>query len=356
VTKLGTLAALAGTGVLAAAAFVRPPTSPVPQAFAKPATVKVATPTPLTAKTTSAPGFTVTPGVSAKGFVVEELAFAGWGNGLGELGRNLPREANPEAPMSLSVDAADRVHVLDQVNERIAIFENVSGHGVWKTIPIGSDTVQDLVVDPRGGYALLDRLKARHVRFLDASGAERGIVQLEGPGVPEGGLVTGLFAHKDGFWVDVEHEKLVRVALADGSPDPVRPTLEGRRSFNGGPLLRAARDPQGYAVVSATGAGGFFARVPFTAPVLELVGLESDGATTYIAAHVGREQQTAPFALYDEKLFVVALDTSGLEIGRFELPPNTGPEETLKTITLSPKGEVHFLHVGQTGASIRRAR
>ena len=351
-TKLGTLAALAGTSVLAAAAFVRPPTSPVPAAYAKQATVVKATPKTAVANTTTNPGFTVTPGVSGKGFVVEEIAFAGWGNGLGELGRELPREANPEAPMSLAVDDADRVHVLDQVNERIAIFD----HGVWKTIPIGSDTVQDLVVDPRGGYALLDRLKARHVRFLDASGAERGVVQLEGPGVPEGGVVTGLFALPDGFWVDVEHEKMVRVALADGSPDSVRPTLEARRSFNGGPLLRAARDPQGYAVVSAVGAGGFFARVPFSAPVLELVGLESDGKTTYVAAHVGREQTTAPFALYDEKLFVVALDTSGLEVGRFELPPNTGPEETLKTLTISPKGEIHFLHVDQTGASIRRAK
>jgi hypothetical protein len=350
VTKLGTLAALAGTGVLAAAAFVRPPTSPVPAAFAKPTVVKTVPKTTVgPVKPTTNPGFTVTPGVSAKGFVVEELAFAGWGKAVGELGLELPREANPEAPMSLSVDAADRVHILDQVNERIAIFD----HGVWKTIPIGSDTVQDLVVDPRGGYALLDRLKARHVRFLDSSGGERGDVQLEGPGVPDGGLVTALFAQKDGFWVEVEHQKLVRVALADGSPDSVRPTLEGRRSFNGGPLLRAARDPQGYAVVSAS---TFFARVPFSAPVLELVGLESDGTTTYVAAHVGREQATEPFGLYDEKLFVVALDASGLEVGRFELPPNTGPAETLKTFTLSPKGEVHYLHVGQNGASIRRAK
>lgn len=348
-TKLGTLAALAGTGVLAAAAFVRPPTSPVPKAFAKPATAKTATPTTVVAKTATTPAFTVTPGASVKGFVVEEIAFAGWGNAVGELGRSLPREANPEAPMSLAVDSDDRVHVLDQVNERISVFD----HGVWKTIPIGSDTVQDLVVDPRGGYALLDRLVAKHVRFLDASGAERSVVQLEGQGVPEGGLVTGLFAQKDGFWVEVEHGKLVRVALADGSPDMTRPTIEGRRSFNGGPFLRAARDPQGYAVVSAS---TFFARVPFSAPVLELVALESDGSTTYIAAHTGREQPTAPFALYDEKLFVVALDSAGLEIGRFELPPNTGPEETLKPMTLSPKGEVHFLHVGQNGASIRRAR
>jgi len=348
VTKLGTLAALAGTGVLAAAAFVRPPTSPVPTAYAKPTTVVKTAPAPTTVQATT-PGFTVTPGASVKGFVVEEIAFAGWGNAVNELGRLLPKEANPEAPMSLAVDGADRVHVLDQVNERISIFD----HGVWKTIPIGSDTVQDLVVDPRGGYALLDRLAARHVRFLDADGKERSVVQLEGPGVPEGGLVTGLFAQKDGFWVEVEHQTIVRVALADGSPDSARPSLEGRRSFNGGPLLRAARDPHGYAVVSAS---TFFARVPFGAPVLELVGLESDGTTTYVAAHTGREQTQAPFALYDEKTFVVALDPSGLEIGRFELPPNTGPEETLRTVALSPKGELHYLHVGQNGASIRRAR
>ncbi len=351
-TKLGTLAALASTGVLAAAAFVRPPVSPAPTAKAAPL-VKAAwaAPAPVV---TGTPGFTVTQPSAARSFQVEEIVFAAWGTAVGELGRSLPREANPEGPMSFAIDDAGRVHVLDQLNERISVFDPVSGAPA-RAIPIGSDTAQDLVIDPAGGYALLDRLVTRDVKFVDGKGVLRTSVPLVGPNVPESGVVTALFAAKDGFWVETDHEKLVRIALPDGSPDPLRPTLDGRR-FGASPLLRAARDPAGYAVVSAVGSGGFLARVPFTAPVLELTALESDGVTTFVGAHIGRETRVAPFQLFDEKVVVVALDGAGDEVGRFELPPPLGPEEQFKTMVLSPKGELHQLHVGATGASIRRAR
>lgn len=351
-TKLGTLAALASTGVLAAAAFVRPPVSPAPRvAHAAPAKTAAATPAPVVIGT---PGFTVTQPSAARSFQVEEILFAAWGSDVGELGRSRPKEANPEGPMSFAIDDAGLVHVLDQLNERISVFDPISGTPA-RVIPIGSDTVQDLVLDPAGGYALLDRLVARDVKFIDGSGVLRTSVPIVGPNVPESGVVTALFAAKDGFWVETDHEKLVRIALPGGVPDPLRPTLDGRR-FGASPLLRAARDPAGYAVVSAVGSGGFLARVPFTAPVLELKALESDGLTTFVAAHVGRETQSAPFQLFDEKLVVVALDGAGGEVGRFELPEPIGPEEQFKSIVLSPKGELHQLHVGATGASIRRAR
>lgn len=355
-TKLGTLAALAATGVLAAAAFVRPPVSPVQKGLLAPKPV-VAKPIAKAAAIANAqaPAFATAPGVSGKPFVVEEIAFAAWGSAVGELGVLRPKEANPEAPMSLAVDLEGKVHVLDQVNQRILIFD--PNGGPTAVVPIGSDTVQDLAIDPRGGWALLDRLVAREVRFLDASGKVRAQVPVVGQGIPESGLVTGLFAASDGFWLETEHKSLTRVATVDGAPDPKRPTIEGRRATPTSPLLRAARDPRGYAVVSAMGAGGFLARVPFSAPVLELVGLEGDAAgTTFVGAHVAHETTTAPFSLYDEKVTVVALDPNGTEVGRFDLPPPSGPEEQLKSMVISPKGVVHHLHVGSNGATIRRAR
>jgi hypothetical protein len=352
-TRLGTLAALAATGVLAAAAFVRPPVSPVQRTLLGPKTAAAGTMAKAPPRSTKAAAFATAPAVSQRGFVVEQVLFAAWGAGLGELGVTRPKEANPEAPMSFAVDAEGRVHVLDQVNQRIAVFA-ATGTAL-SVVPIGSDTVQDLAVDPRGGWALLDRLVAREVRFLDRDGKVRARVPVVGPGIDEGGLVTGLFAARDGFWLEVEHTSLVRVATADGEPDPQRPTLEGRRATPTAPMLRAARDARGFAVVSATGAGGFFARVPFDAPVLSLVGLEGDGlGTTFVGAHLGRESSS--FALYDEKVSVVALDAQGTEIGRFDLPPPEGPEEQLKSMVLSPAGHVHVLHVGQNGATIWRAR
>lgn len=355
-TKLGTLAALASTSVLAAAAFVRPPTSPIPEgALAKPAKAATLAAAPAIAPVVpGTPGFTVTQPAAARSFVVEEIVFAAFGSAVGELGRIRPQEANPEGPMSLAIDDAGRVHVLDQVNERISIFDPVGGAPA-RVVPIGSDTVQDLVLDPAGGYAILDRLVARDVKFIDATGKVRTSVPVVGPGVPESGVVTALFAAKDGFWIEVENERLVRIALTNGAPDPLRPSIEGRR-FGSSPLLRAARDPAGYAVVSAIGSPGFLARVPFTAPVMQLTGLESDGTTTFVSAYIGRETQAAPFTVYDEKVVVVALNGVGNEVGRFELPPPIGPEEQLKTLAISPKGEIHHLHLGVNGVSIRRAR
>lgn len=84
--------------------------------------------------------------------------------------------------------------------------------------------------------------------------------------------------------------------------------------------------------------------------------LESDGTTTFVGAHIGRETTQAPFQIYDERVVVVALDGAGSELGRFELPPPIGPEEQFKTMVISPKGEIHHLFMGSTGASIRRAR
>jgi hypothetical protein len=354
VTKLGTLAALASTGVLAAAAFVRPPVSPVPKAAAaQPAHVTVVN-TVTTNAVANPPGFTVPSASNARSFMVEEIAFAAYGSAVGELGRIQPKEANPEGPMSLAIDDVGRVHVLDQVNQRISIFDPITGAPA-RVVPIGSDTVQDLAIDPRGGYAILDRLVARDIKLIDDKGALKSSIGVQGQDVPDAGVITSLFAAKDGFWVEVDHQKLVRIADSNGNPDAVRPTLEGRR-FKSSPLLRAARDPAGFAIVSAMGTAGFFARVPFTAPVMELTGLESDGMTTFVGAHIGRETTQAPFTVYDEKVVVVALDGAGSELGRFELPPPIGPEEQLKTMVISPKGEIHHLHMGLSGVSIRRAR
>jgi hypothetical protein len=350
--KLSTLLSLAGTGLLATAAFVRPPVSPIANAAPAQAKTVVAKPktTPNVPATIAQPSFTVAPQISKRALNVDIVAFAGWGSGVGELGREVPQEASPEAPMSLAVDALGAVHVLDQVNERISIFDS---KGV-RVVPIPTRTAQDLALDPRGGYALLDRLVERSLIFVDALGKERSRVQLTGQGVNESGEITALFGMPDGYWVEVEHKTLVRVADKNGDPDATRPVLEGRMTKSGN-LLRAARDPSGFAVVSAIGKSGFFARVPFDAGVLSLVEVAADATdTTWVAAHVGTE--TADFGMTGEKITLVAIDKTGVEVGRVDLPPPEGPEEQLRAMALSPSGAMHYLHVADMGVTIRRVR
>jgi len=74
------------------------------------------------------------------------LASFGWGNGEGNLGHSRPDEANPEAPMSLTVDALGQVWILDQVNERLMKLDR-SGKQVG-TMPLTVQAAQDVVIAP----------------------------------------------------------------------------------------------------------------------------------------------------------------------------------------------------------------
>jgi len=366
-TRFGYALTLASASMVAGALFVRAPSSQIPvrtppakqnHAVVTPPT-KVVSPLTTTAGTTATSPTGVTPSSVKRSFVVDIVAFAKWGAGSDELGRSLDPEANSEAPMSLTVSDDDgSVWVLDQVNSRVVVFD--AKGVVRKTVPIKIDHAQDLAIDPRGGLALLDRLVDRALVFVDDKGNERSRVALEGKGVDEAGGVTALFAEKDGFWVEYDHRSLVRVALPNGAPDAQRLTIDGRRIPGTSTILRAARDPSGFAVVSAIGStssASYLTRVPFALPVLQLEALEADPAgNAFVAAHLYEEGPAPKFAIVDEKIAVVALSPAGVDIGRFELPPPDGPEQQFRPIVMSKSGALYHLHVGTTGVTIRRAR
>lgn len=300
----------------------------------------------------------VAPSTPPRTFAIDVFAFAPWGDAIESLGHTRPSEGSSDGPMAIAVDDAQDVFVLDQVNARIV--ERDSAGFVIRTIPLGSHSAQDLAVDPRGGVVVLDRLVDRSVRFLGLDGVERARVALEGQGIAEGGAATGVFAMRDGVWIEVEHRALVRVALPSGDVDPLRPTIDGRRT-DAGLLLRAARDPSGGALVSGTpenpAVNGFYVRVPFCEPVLQLLALDGDrGGTTFVAAHLLRDESTEPFSILAEAIDVVALGNDGGELGRFSLPPPEGPEETRRPIAVASNGDVFHMHFGDAGVTIRRAR
>ena len=362
-TALSIALSLGGVAAVAAAAFVRPPVSPTPRAIDVANAAPMPMPTSATTPTLTnaqlpdpnASPNDVAPATHARSFAVDVLAVASWGDGPSDLGRTRAPESNPEAPMSLVANAAGEVFVLDQVNARVQVFD--AKGKITRSIPIPTHTAQDLALDPRGGIALLDRLVDKAVVFVDATGKETKRVAIVGDGIQEGGAATGLFATNDGFWIEVEHRSMVRVALPNGDPDLARTTIEGRRTIDGGPLLQAARDPSGFAVVSSSGQTPFLVRVPFAEPVVQLEALESDAkGGVYLAAHLGIEQPIAPYTLIDQTVVVVALDAAGSELGRIEFPAPDAEDEQLRPIAIGPDGAVYHLHAGATAATLRRAR
>jgi hypothetical protein len=286
----------------------------------------------------------------------EVVVSAPWGSGPGEIGRTRPSEGSPEGPMSFALDARGRIHVLDQVNSRIQIFEKGKEP---RSVPLPSDTYQDIEVDSRGNTLVLDRLVTGSIAFIDESGSISHSVPIVGPGVPEGGGVTAMFARDDGVWLEVEHTSSVRVADASGAPDRERPIVAGRPSADGSARLSASlAGPLGASVTVASVTGGtepVRASVAFPMPVVGLHALETDGAgRVYLAANLIREGPGPAFDILEEREMVVVLSPGGLEIGRFDIAPPQGPEEQLRPIRVAADGSIYQLICRARGASIER--
>jgi len=288
---------------------------------------------------------------------VREIFKAAWGNQLGELGRDLPNEGSPQAPMSFAVDASGQAYVLDQVNSRLQIFK--PGRAP-RAIPLANDGYQDIALTARDEVALLDRLVTKSVDFVDEQGRVRSSVPLTGKGIDEPGAVTGMFVQDDGVWVEVEHTRLVRVATPDGKPDPERPTVIGRFSYDGTLLLTAAKDGDSAAVVitrpvtaPATEAGTLLARVPFAQRLSHLLALDSDlNGRVFLGVYLiqPKDDGSGEVIAFEQ---VVVLGRDGKELSRIALPPHTGPEETFRRISVDSDGTVYQLGFDESGATLR---
>jgi len=262
--------------------------------------------------------------------------------------------------MSFEVDSAGRVHVLDQVNGRIQVFEE--GRAV-RSIPIGRETFQDIALDGKDGWVLLDRLKDAAIAFVSSDGAMRQVA-LVGPGVQEGGAVTAMFKRDDGVWVEVEHTELVRVADSKGEADPVRPRAQGRFSVDGAVTTRAMlsgtnsvsvlSQPAAIAMLSPSVA----TNVSFSEQVAFLAALEFDakGRTLVIANLVtgGKGLSRGIAGGGREYLEAVVLDASRREVERFTMTTNSGSEEQFRDFRVGANGALYQLSCEDQGATVRR--
>ncbi len=286
----------------------------------------------------------------------EVVVRAAYGSAVGELGVDRPEEGSPEGPMSFDVDARGRVHVLDQVNSRVQVFERGEPP---RAIALPADTFQDIAVGPDGRAVVLDRLATGTLAFLDADGKVDHTVPLAGPNVPEGGAVTALFSREDGVWVEIEHASLVRIADERGEPDRDRPLAAGRFSADGASVLRAALDGPAAALVTAQPVAGrgadFAARVAFELPILGIRALDSDRAgRSYLTVNLVREEARAPFDVIEDRALVVVLAPDGSELRRVEIAPPQGPEEQQRPVRVAEDGGVYQLVLGNAAATIER--
>jgi hypothetical protein len=313
-------------------------------------------PRPATANSTASDGGAVGNSVStAPGTVVVRGA---WGGQPGEFGRRRDPESNPEAPMAVAAGAGDQLAVVDQVNRRVQRFQ---GGKLVGTLNVGGDTIQDLAVTRDGRTLLLDRLADRNVQVYGVDGKLENELGLVGPGITEGGAVTGLFHDDRGVYVEREHGKLIRIADADGKTTSEREELPGRPTRDGRLYISAALGdrPRGQLAVRAfdrtTRELAWAAPVQLAAPILHILLLDSDTqGRIYVAAATGREGTTAPFKIVDEAIEAVQLGPGGDVRGYLRLPPLTTADETFRPLTVDDAGNLFVMVPTEAGLVVTR--
>ncbi|MCC7112628.1 MAG: hypothetical protein IT382_25280 [Deltaproteobacteria bacterium] len=256
-------------------------------------------------------------------------------------------ESSPEGPGSLAVDADGRLWVLDAVKRRVAVLGKDGA--LEASIPLPSDTIEDLALLPTGELALLDRQVARTVYIVAENGAVLATAAVEGPGVSDGGEVTALLADEAGVWLEVLHGAQVRALDAGLRPDQARATrvglpVRGRDAKEARFLrLRKVGDHAQVLLFDAAGTLREDSAVAFSS-LLELSGLVVGGETLWIAGH--ELVQAAPGARPTrDAIVVVRLERSkdGRYAERGRTSMKASPEFVpLKQLVASTHGVAHL--------------
>lgn len=269
---------------------------------------------------------------------------------MDQVGRDRPQEGNPEGPMSLATDRKGRSYVLDQVNGRI-VRHGADGKADGAT-PVKLLVPQDLAVGADGSMAVLDRLGDKAVALYSESGALLGQLPLQGEGIEETGLVSGVFVDGEDVYVEREHGPLVKIGDIHGVPAVPRTEVPGRPSRDGKLWIKAGIIDAGAgreyvsAIDRTTSEHRFTRELRLGASIRTIVLLDSDkSGTLYVASEVAVDDG-APFVL------LTCLEPShGAPIGGAIMPANSMPEETFRDFSVLDEGGVLYAQRTEAGVT-----
>jgi hypothetical protein len=240
--------------------------------------------------------------------------------------------------MSFAIAGEGNLVVLDQVNRRLVVMDR--GGRTRTVIPLQERVPQDVAVGRRGETAILDRLGDQSVTIRTPTGAVLGALPLRGKGVPEPGLVTGVFIDGTDIYVERRHGPLVLLGDTSGNIAQDRTEIPGRPSRDGMLFLSAGIvDAQaGRMYVSAIdrklGEHRFTREIGTGAPVRSIALLDSDMRGT---VYVGVLLETS--AGEWQRIYCME-PRRGDPLGQIDLPASSMPEETLREMAVMDEGGV----------------
>jgi hypothetical protein len=151
----------------------------------------------------------------------EEVLALPWGTGTLRAGLAPGVEALTIGPSSFDVDAAGRVHLLDQLQGRIAVF---GPDGLIREVPVSASPEASVVVDGQGRTSVVDRARGWvAVSRFDASGraVDSDLLGMGIPGrVATAGEATFVQMFPGGAWA--------RLGEGQSGTSTGRPVADGR--------------------------------------------------------------------------------------------------------------------------------
>ena len=273
------------------------------------------------------------------------------------VGIDQPEEGNPEGPSSFTVDAQGTVHILDQVNARIQVFSQTGA--LLGAVPISSTVFEDIELDGKGGYLLVDKSEREAVVFIDGTGAEKGFIRIVGGPISSAGDVTGIYRTTDGIWLEIDDAALVQIADAAGNPVQTRTTELGRRDADGRIVLISIDGTNDVILTSRTSARADsteLGRIHFDMTVSHVSAFEydADGNVLVGVETVTEGTEAQQFEVQAIEHEIVTINRAGKEIRRDKLLKKDDPLTQLRYVRLGADGHLYQLKVGDQGAQVVR--
>jgi hypothetical protein len=288
-----------------------------------------------------------------------------WGSGKTELNHLIPEEANPEAPMSFVIDNSEKIFVLDQVNERVQVYDKTGKH--IKTVPIPAVTFSDIAIGESGNLFLLDQFVYKAVVLIDDKGNILKKIELIGKGITETVNVSEIYSREDGLWVVVGNT-MVRLCDISGEPYKDRQMAPGRFSQDDKSLLRTKVVGEITAAVLRNKltkssmntykiSGKDTYTIYFDIPIFFIRMVDTDkNGNIYLVAELLEESidEGPPYSIENSHEIVVVLDSNGNEKKRIYMPVSSEAEEVNRSHRVTPDGTIYQLVIREEGATMWR--